>query len=89
MCSLRHTNIVNVYGVCTAKPRLGIVMEYCANGVLTHWIASKNKKTMKQKIKILSDIAKGMMFLHDLSIIHRDLKPDNVLVSFMCLPFLT
>jgi len=94
MCSLRHANIVNVYGICTTRPRLGLVLEYCKGGELADWITNTSRASsspnngsnnrrhyLATRIKLLLDIAKGMTYLHDRGIIHRDLKPENVLVD--------
>lgn len=87
MCSLRHKNIVNTFGVCLQKPRLGIVMEYCKQGSLATYISKHLFTCIKDKIAILLDISKGMQFLHLKNIIHRDLKSDNVLVCFFLFPY--
>lgn len=81
MCSLKHPNIVSLYGACVNIPRIGVVMEYCEYGSLKHVISKGKLKDWSQKLRILLDVAKGMQFLHNKSIIHRDLKSDNVLID--------
>jgi len=68
-------------------PRIGLVLEYCANGTLSFWIV-KNRGQIEwvQKLKLLLGIAKGMNFLHTKNIIHRDLKSDNVLLDAALTP---
>jgi len=80
MNSLRHPNIVSVYGACLRKPRIGVIMEYCVNGALTSFIEGKKLK-WERKLQILIDVARGMQFLHSKNVIHRDLKSDNILLD--------
>lgn len=75
MLSIKHPNIVSMYGVSLTPPRIGIVMEYCEFGSLSKYMAmNKGKVSWKKKICLLMDIAKGMQFLHGKNVIHRDLK---------------
>jgi serine/threonine protein kinase len=50
-------------------------------GSLDRLLHNKKILNFEAKIKILSDIAHGMKFLHEKGIMHRDLKPQNVLVD--------
>ena len=73
-----HPNLVNLIGVCNEKGHLIIVTEFCEGGTLFA-LLHKNRSiplTMKQKKKILTDVARGMIFLHENNtpVIHRDLK---------------
>lgn len=77
---LRHKNIVNVYGACLEKPRLAIVMEFCAGGRLTDWIIQKKLQSNTAKYSMLLQIAQGISYLHHKNVVHRDLKSDNILV---------
>lgn len=81
LCSLRHPNIVAMFGAIMEEPRFGYVMEFCANGSLARMVDKKFKFTAAQKISILLGIARGMVFLHAKQVIHRDLKLDNVLID--------
>ena len=73
-----HPNLVNLIGVCNDDGHLILVTEYCEGGTLFS-LLHKNRSTqisMKQKKKILTDVARGMIFLHENNtpVIHRDLK---------------
>lgn len=73
--ALKHPNIVTFYGTIQSEKRRGVVMEFCPNGTLLDYI--KKKKTQvpfSAALKLLTDIARGMQYLHDKKIIHRDLK---------------
>lgn len=78
---LRHKFITQLYGACTLNPNLWLVMEYACNGSLDQWLRRSSKRPdYPLQVAFLSDIAKGMSFLHEEGILHRDLKSPNVLV---------
>lgn len=77
-----HPNIVKCFD-CTVDPPYLVISEYCAGGSLfDHLYNTRVELTMRQRIKILADVAGGMEYLHDQTpcILHRDLKSSNVLL---------
>ena len=82
---VRHTNIVQMYGVWydqyKANVVASIVMELCDES-LCDAINKKKKSALghKQKLLVLSDITKGMVCLHSNNIIHGNLHTGNVLL---------
>ncbi|EFC43437.1 predicted protein, partial [Naegleria gruberi] len=68
---LRHPNIISFYGVSSSPTKRYIAME-----------SLQLKLPFRTKVKIISDICRGIMYLHNLQpnfIVHRDLKPANIL----------
>ena len=82
LINLRHPNLVIFMGACFEEP-VSIVTEYCAGGDLFNLLHKKKNVfiSWQQKLKILQEIAKGMIFLHSNNYIHRDLKSLNILLS--------
>ncbi|KAM9982685.1 hypothetical protein ACTFIZ_007223 [Dictyostelium cf. discoideum] len=95
MGKIRHQNVISFIGCVVSQEHLCIVTEFSPIGSLGDLIHGNNndekksntttttttpKLTVKQKLRIAIDIARGCQFLHQCGIIHRDLKPDNVLV---------
>jgi serine/threonine protein kinase len=76
-------HIVGVYGLTTDDHgRIGIVMEYCANGTLRCYLESNFQKfTWDTKLNMAQEIAKGLLFIHHKGLLHRDLHDDNVLID--------
>ncbi|GAB4821932.1 hypothetical protein N2152v2_008978 [Parachlorella kessleri] len=88
MSAMRHANIVQFFGFCTAPPC--VVTEYCSKGSLTEILRAARrtppiaaKLNWPRRLSMLLDCAKGMLYLHCHSppIIHRDLKTPNLLVT--------
>uniref|UniRef100_A0A6B2KX09 non-specific serine/threonine protein kinase n=1 Tax=Arcella intermedia TaxID=1963864 RepID=A0A6B2KX09_9EUKA len=78
---LKHPNIVNLEGICWESRR--IVFELCTLGNLHQQIVDLNFHfSWKYRVRILTDIMKGVHYLHSLPIpvIHRDLKSLNIMI---------
>jgi serine/threonine protein kinase len=91
--TLRHPNIVNFVGACWRKELMCLVLEWVGRGSLRDLLETRDLKWDDPLLKLASDIARGMNYLHNRKyyderegqtvqcIIHRDLKPDNALIS--------
>ena len=89
-CDLAHPNLVRLLGYATT-PRLLIVQELMAGKALDKQLyVEKWVPTTAQVIKVATDVAVGMEYLHtaflDLDshskpVIHRDLKSPNLLLE--------
>jgi serine/threonine protein kinase len=77
---LDHPNIVKTYhGHYSVRLEQAIlIMEYAQMDLFTLW--AKHKFNESQCLKIASDIAAALMYLHMQNIIHRDVKIENILV---------
>lgn len=79
-----HPNLVQSYGASVNVPPYLIVMEYCRGGSLYDHIYHPQSFsfTWEQRMKIASDVADGMAYLHSHTpkITHRDLKSTNILL---------
>ncbi|KAL7716776.1 Protein kinase [Entamoeba marina] len=82
MDMMRSSYIINFVGAVHTPGHYSIVTEFAECGSLkTAYL--NNKFSTELGLKMLSDVAKGMVVLHENNIIHRDLKPDNVLITSM------
>ena len=80
---LRHENTIRFIGICFLRSTGNIVMitELCARD-LGDWIEERGGHTDLEKLDILSQITRGIVYLHeDARIVHRDLKPSNILLT--------
>jgi serine/threonine protein kinase len=42
----------------------------------------KRQGSILNKLKLLSEIVKGLLWLSDMKICHRDIKPKNIMIDF-------
>ena len=80
---LDHPNIVKYYESFEDDVYLHIVMEYLEGDDLFTIISQRNhnKFTEKDMIKIMHQLFKALVFIHNKNIVHRDIKPENILFS--------
>ena len=74
--------LIHFYGAVFIPHKICMVTEFAEFGSLKDLISKgeSSKPPEQLRIKLLSDCAKGVEYLHDNGIIHRDIKPDNFLV---------
>jgi len=82
MSNMRSPNIVYFYGI-VLRPKVCMVMQYCARGSLAHVLRTKAEIEWPTVLKWCQQITAGVRDLHfwEPPIIHRDLKTLNILVD--------
>jgi serine/threonine protein kinase len=83
MAKASHPNLVRLLGFCSDGSSVDVVLELCRGGSLFHMLhVSDVEVNSRQQVKIASDIADAMTYLHgmDPPVMHRDLKSLNVLL---------
>ncbi|KXN83217.1 Tip elongation aberrant protein 1 [Leucoagaricus sp. SymC.cos] len=76
-----HPSVIPLYGTYLSaehNPRICIVSPWMENGDLANYLTNFPDTP---RIPLMSDVAAGLQFLHDMGIIHADLKAKNILVS--------
>ncbi|KAI3868830.1 hypothetical protein MKW92_048154 [Papaver armeniacum] len=87
--TLKHPNVVRLFGHCSEKNQQSLVYEYMENGCLNKALFGpinlKKKLTWPARVRICIGIANGLAFLHDddpnMKIVHRDIKLSNILLD--------
>lgn len=74
--ALNHENIIQLYGVCHVGRPL-FVCEWAAKGALRKFTRGKEKTKIW---RYLSDVARGLQYLHSNGVIHGNLKCNTILV---------
>ena len=84
MKQLNSPHIVKIYDAFISKsflkadqdfPSGYIVMEYCGSDLMR-----QKHLPIESKLKLVSQLLKGLNFLHQNELYHEDLKPQNILV---------
>ncbi|KAL7720020.1 Serine-threonine protein kinase [Entamoeba marina] len=80
--NLRCPFIVPTIGIVIQDYSLMLVSEYFPLNSLSNYIHHSDiQLPYLLKLKILKDVTRGLLFLHDLKILHLNLKPSNVILN--------
>ncbi|KAL5211976.1 hypothetical protein ABZP36_022823 [Zizania latifolia] len=86
--SLRHPNLVRLFGCCIDGEQLLLIYEFLENNSLGRALFGRGEQQLKldwpTRYNICLGMAKGLCHLHEestLKIIHRDIKPSNILLD--------
>jgi serine/threonine protein kinase/thioredoxin-like negative regulator of GroEL len=75
LCSLKHPNIAEVHELGqTAEGEPFIVMELLPGGLELR----ARRPGIRETVRIVTAVAKGLEHAHDRGIVHRDIKPSNI-----------
>ncbi|XP_072989681.1 probable serine/threonine-protein kinase PBL21 [Typha latifolia] len=88
LSSIRHRNIVSLFGYCQEKDLQMLIYEYIPNGSVSTHLCDASKVSMqklefKHRLSIAHGTAKGLRHLHSLNppLVHKNFKTSNVLVD--------
>jgi len=86
MSLLQHQNVVNLLGASTSSDPKGYVMPFYANGSLKDVLDTRGDLLdLPTAIRVVTDVLKGLQFLHGLNIVHGNVKLENVMIfSLSC-----
>ena len=76
LARLRHPHVVAFLGVCL-DVHAPLIMTELMNDTLTSML---RRMSNADKLRVVRDVAAGMVYLHSKLVMHGDLKPDNVLL---------
>lgn len=79
IASLRHRNILNIYGYGEQDGLPYIVMEYIEGGTLEDRLTG-SPMSWRRVVDLAIPMAKALHYAHRHNIIHRDVKPSNILM---------
>ena len=89
---MSHPHVLRFVGVCCEPPNLCIVAEFLPGGSVYDLLhtnkrlpaghtAGQLRLSAQLALRLASDVASGMAYLHSQGIIHRDLKSANLLLD--------
>ena len=76
--SLKHENILELYGIYLDKSSYFIATAYYKGGEFFDRIIKIKKFSEKQALKYIKPILNAVQYMHSKAIVHRDLKPSNM-----------
>ena len=82
VAKLDHTNIIKIWGLDTdERNRPYIVMEYIEGEDLKTYIDKRIYLSFDEKLRIISEVCRGLHHAHENGVIHRDVKPSNIRIK--------
>ena len=70
-------------GITYVNKSFGLVLEWMENGDVLKYLRTTSVVSLRRKISILDDSAKGMEYLASHGIFHRDLAARNILLDMV------
>ncbi|KAI4344318.1 hypothetical protein L6164_011560 [Bauhinia variegata] len=84
----RHRNLIRIITICSMREFKALVLPLMPNGSLERHLYPSHGLSQRldlvQLVRICSDVAEGMAYLHHYSpvrVVHCDLKPSNILLD--------
>jgi serine/threonine protein kinase len=77
---LTHPNIVRFIDFSETQNNIYFFLEYCEQGHLDDFIKRHTHIPEPEALRLMAQIAEGLLFLYERGIFHRDIKPENILI---------
>ncbi len=81
LLDLDHPNLVPCRDTGFYEGMPFLVMNYIQGDQLDIWLRKNNDAAMETRLRLLSEIAAGLAYLHKKKIVHRDIKPSNIIIT--------
>jgi len=78
LSTLRHPNIVDVYGYGVVDELPYVAMEYVEGRTLEEQLGEGQPLDAAVALEVMVQVLQALAYAHGLGVVHRDLKPDNV-----------
>ena len=77
---VNHGNIATIYDMGIHEGTPFLVMEYVKGKNLKELVAHKAAFSLKEKLTIISLVARALHYAHQHGVMHRDIKPANIMI---------
>ncbi|XP_074279950.1 serine/threonine-protein kinase Aurora-3-like [Silene latifolia] len=79
--SLRHPNVVRLFGWFHDNDRIFLILEYAFGGELYKALRRSGFLSENQAATYIASLTEALAYCHDKNVIHRDIKPENLLLD--------
>jgi serine/threonine protein kinase len=79
--SLKHKNIVRLYGYGTWQQAPYMVMEFIDGTSVDHILKIDESIEPPRALRIIKQVFEGLACAHAAGVVHRDLKPSNIMIT--------
>ncbi|KAF9791125.1 kinase-like domain-containing protein [Thelephora terrestris] len=76
--TLRHPNVLPLIGVTMTEVKFAMISDWMANGNLNEFVEANPDA---DRLKLLGDTARGLIYIHERGVVHGDLKGANILID--------
>jgi len=81
-CQLKHPTILELYNYFEDANYVYLILEMCHNGEINRYLKKTGKPVSENEARhIMTQVVKGVLYLHSHGIIHRDLTLGNILLT--------
>ncbi|HEX7529422.1 MAG TPA: serine/threonine-protein kinase, partial [Thermoanaerobaculia bacterium] len=78
---LQHPHIVTVFDVGEDQGTLYLAMELVQGGSFSQRLSDPAGFAMRDRIRVVAEVAEALAHAHERGVLHRDVKPANILLS--------
>ena len=78
---LQHPHIVTVFDVGEDQGTLFLAMELVQGGSFSQRLADPAGFAIRDRIRVVAEVAEALAHAHERGVLHRDVKPANILLS--------
>jgi serine/threonine protein kinase len=78
---LQHPHIVTVFDVGEDQGTLFLAMELVQGGSFSQRLADPANFPVRDRIRVVAEVAEALAHAHERGVLHRDVKPANVLLT--------
>ncbi|RBP99558.1 Stk1 family PASTA domain-containing Ser/Thr kinase [Bifidobacterium xylocopae] len=79
--AIANPHIVQVYDTGQVDGLDYLVMEYVHGVNLRHEMGTKGTFSVRETIRVVSEVLDGLASAHEAGVVHRDIKPENILIN--------
>ena len=78
---LQHPHIVTVFDVGEDQGMLYLAMELVQGGSFSQRLADPAGFAMRDRVRVVAEVAEALAHAHERGVLHRDIKPANILLT--------